>query len=139
MHLLVVSLPLISSLVVGFFGRFLGKSGAIFVAVPSLFLAWIVAVLSFFKIGVQHEVVLIEFGRWIESGLFYVKWGFLFDSLTATMLVVVTTISLLVHIYSVDYMGHDPHFIRFMSYLSLFTFFMLMLISADNYVQMFLG
>jgi len=71
--------------------------------------------------------------------LFNVSWGFLFDSLTVIMLVVVTFISSLVHLYSIEYMGHDPHLSRFMSYLSLFTAFMLVLVSADNYVQMFVG
>jgi NADH:ubiquinone oxidoreductase subunit 5 (subunit L)/multisubunit Na+/H+ antiporter MnhA subunit len=63
----------------------------------------------------------------------------MFDSLTATMCVVVTFISFLVHLYSIEYMSHDPHLPRFMSYLSLFTFFMLILITGDNFVQMFVG
>ena len=61
------------------------------------------------------------------------------DTLTVSMFVVVNTVSFVVHIYTVSYMGEDPHFIRFMSYLSLFTFFMLMLVSADNFVQLFFG
>jgi NADH:ubiquinone oxidoreductase subunit 5 (subunit L)/multisubunit Na+/H+ antiporter MnhA subunit len=76
---------------------------------------------------------------WIDSELLNVDWGFLFDSLTVTMCCVVTFISLLVHLYSTEYMSHDPHLPRFMSYLSLFTFFMLILVSADNYIQMFVG
>jgi len=75
----------------------------------------------------------------MESNSLIISWGFLFDALTVTMLVVVTFISTLVHLYSISYMSEDPHLPRFMAYLSLFTFFMLMLISADNYVQMFLG
>lgn len=68
-----------------------------------------------------------------------IKWGFLFDSVTALMLVVVTTISFFVHLYSVSYMDHDPHLQRFLSYLSLFTFFMLILVTANNFLQMFVG
>jgi NADH:ubiquinone oxidoreductase subunit 5 (subunit L)/multisubunit Na+/H+ antiporter MnhA subunit len=68
-----------------------------------------------------------------------VSWGFVFDSLTVTLMLVVNTVSALVHVYSVSYMANDPHFTRFMAYLSLFTFFMLMLISADNFIQLFLG
>jgi len=75
----------------------------------------------------------------MSTELFNVTWGFMFDSLTVVMLVVVTFISSLVHLYSTEYMCHDPHLSRFMSYLSLFTFFMLILVSADNYVQMFVG
>ncbi|MBT5073645.1 MAG: NADH-quinone oxidoreductase subunit L, partial [Kordiimonadaceae bacterium] len=76
---------------------------------------------------------------WIVSGDFNVNWAFQIDSLTAVMLVVVNTVSCLVHIYSVGYMSHDPHIPRFMAYLSLFTFAMLMLITSDNFVQMFFG
>jgi len=76
---------------------------------------------------------------WIDSELLNVDWGFLFDSLTVTMCCIVTFVSSLVHLYSTEYMSHDPHLPRFMSYLSLFTFFMLILVTADNYVQMFVG
>jgi len=76
---------------------------------------------------------------WMNSELLNVDWGFLFDSLTVTMCCIVTFVSSLVHLYSTEYMSHDPHLSRFMSYLSLFTFFMLILVTADNYVQMFVG
>jgi NADH-quinone oxidoreductase subunit L len=72
-------------------------------------------------------------------GLFNFSWGLMFDSLTVTMLVVVTTVSTIVHVYSVGYMETDPHIPRFISYLSLFTFFMLILVTADNLIQMFVG
>jgi NADH-quinone oxidoreductase subunit L len=75
----------------------------------------------------------------MESGTFKVSWGFLFDSLTVVMLIVVTTISSLVHVYSIRYMEEDPHVPRFMAYLEIFTFFMLILVTADNLIQMFLG
>jgi len=75
----------------------------------------------------------------MEVGLFTVHWGFLFDSLTVIMMCVVTFISSLVHFYSFEYMYSDPYLIRFMAYLSFFTFFMLVLITADNFVQIFLG
>jgi len=87
----------------------------------------------------SHSVCTVRLFPWIESNSLFVSWGFLFDSLTATMLIVVTVISVLVHLYSANYMSEDPHIPRFMSYLSLFTFFMLMLITADNFVQLFLG
>jgi NADH-ubiquinone oxidoreductase chain 5 len=83
--------------------------------------------------------VYIKLISWIDSEFFNVDWGFLFDSLTAVMCCVVTFVSFLVHVYSVEYMSHDPHLPRFMSYLSLFTFFMLILVTADNYVQLFVG
>ena len=76
---------------------------------------------------------------WIDSEMFTVNWGFMFDSLTVVMLIVVLFVSSVVHLYSTEYMGHDPHLPRFMSYLSLFTFFMLILVTADNFIQMFVG
>ena len=80
-----------------------------------------------------------DLGSWIESGLFEVRWEFYFDNLTLVMLIVVNSISFLVHLYSLDYMSHDPKQIKFMSYLSLFTFFMLILITGDNFIILFLG
>ena len=76
---------------------------------------------------------------WIHSGLLCSNWGFLFDGLTAVILIVVTSISLLVHIYSSSYIEYDPHLSRFISYLSFFTFFMIILVSADNFIQIFVG
>jgi NADH-quinone oxidoreductase subunit L len=75
----------------------------------------------------------------MESGLFTVNFGFMFDSVTSIMLILVTTVSSLVHLYSTEYMAGDPHKPRFMSYLSLFTFFMLILVTADNLLQLFIG
>ena len=77
--------------------------------------------------------------RWIQSGSFDVEWAFRVDTLTAVMFVVVNTVSMLVHVYSIGYMHHDPHRPRFFAYLSLFTFAMLMLVTADNLLQMFFG
>jgi len=75
----------------------------------------------------------------LSIDIYQVKFGLLFDSLSSIMAIVVTGISFFVHCYSIDYMSHDPHICRFMSYLSLFTFFMLILITADNFVQLFIG
>lgn len=83
--------------------------------------------------------VYIKLATWMSSDVLQIDWGFMFDSLTVSMCVVVTFISFLVHVYSTEYMSHDPHLPRFMSYLSLFIFFMLILVTADNFVQMFVG
>ena len=93
----------------------------------------------FYEVGLSNSFVFIKLVKWIDSDLLQVDWGFLFDSLTVVMCCVITFISFLVHLYSTEYMSHDPHLPRFMSYLSLFTFFMLILVTADNYVQMFVG
>ena len=87
-------------------------------------------------IGLNTHLILTT---WISSGLFYCNWAFFFDTLTFVMLIVVTGVSTLVHLYSSEYMGHDPHLSRFMSYLSLFTFFMLVLVTGHNFPSLFIG
>lgn len=139
MYLLVLYFPLVSALVVGLFGRFLGKKGASYTSTFLIGCAFLVSSYAFFEVclcGLKSNICL---SVWFNSGLLENSWGFLFDTVTCVMLVVVTSISFLVHLYSVGYMSEDPHIIRFMSYLSLFTFFMLSLVTADNFIQMFLG
>ena len=89
----------------------------------------------------MHEAApsKIEILRWVNSGALTANWALRIDTLTAVMLVVVNTVSALVHIYSIGYMSHDPHQPRFFAYLSLFTFAMLMLVTSDNLLQMFFG
>jgi proton-translocating NADH-quinone oxidoreductase chain L len=90
-------------------------------------------------VALAQSPVYIQLATWINSGIFDISWGFMFDTLTVLMLVVVTTVSTIVHLYSIGYMESDPHIPRFFSYLSLFTFFMIILVTADNLVQMFVG
>jgi NADH-quinone oxidoreductase subunit L len=104
-----------------------------------LVLAFLVSVLVFVQVGLNHQVRTVELFTWIRSGGFDATWSLKFDTLSAVMLVVVNTVSACVHIYSVGYMAEDKSIPRFMSYLSLFTFFMLMLVTADNFLQMFFG
>ena len=139
MYLLIVFLPLIGAFIAGFFGRFLGKQGSILITTSLVSLSALFSFFAFYEVVICHSVCSFKLFTWMESNSLIVSWGFLFDSLTATMLVVVTFVSSLVHLYSASYMAEDPHLPRFMSYLSLFTFCMLMLVTADNYVQMFLG
>lgn len=135
----IVILPLIGAVAAGFFGRLLGNREVSIVAsallVASAILAWIVS----FQIIESEESFRIYLFTWIDSGAFEVGWALYFDQATAVMLVVVTTVSAVVHIYSIGYMEYDPHKPRFFSYLSLFTFAMLMLVTADNFLQMFFG
>ena len=100
------------------------------------------AICSFFvftDVALNQNYSNIELFTWIDSGAFEVSWALKIDTLTAVMMVVVTTVSAMVHIYSIGYMAHDKSIPRFMSYLSLFTFFMLMLVSSDNLIQLFFG
>jgi len=139
MPILIVILPLLGSIVSGFGGRYLGAKGSGRIATICMFFTLFLVVYTFFKVGIKGETFSIIAYSWVNSELFNVSFGFLFDPLTVVMLVVVCSISTLVHLYSLEYMSHDPHLPRFMSYLSLFTFFMLILVTANNLLQMFVG
>jgi NADH-ubiquinone oxidoreductase chain 5 len=139
MYLNIVFLPLFGSLTAGLFGRFLGGRGAGIVTITCLVSSLLLSFFAFYEVGLSGSPCYIKLLTWIDSEMFYADWGFMFDSLTVVMLIVVTFVSSVVHLYSTEYMGHDPHLPRFMSYLSLFTFFMLILVTADNFIQMFVG
>jgi NADH-ubiquinone oxidoreductase chain 5 len=139
MYLLLVFLSLIGSCIAGLFGRHLGSLGSAFITTTCLFMSFLISLFAFYEVALYGCFVYIKLTTWISSEVLNVDWGFMFDSLTVSMCVVVTFISCLVHLYSTEYMSHDPHLARFMSYLSLFTFFMLILVTADNFVQMFVG
>jgi proton-translocating NADH-quinone oxidoreductase chain L len=139
MYLTLIFLPLFGSIAAGFFGFFLGPFGAGFITILFLGLCLLLSFVVFYEVALAGSPCFIKLAPWFDSELFSFAWGFQFDSLTAVMLIVVTFISFLVHLYSTEYMAHDPHLPRFMSYLSLFTFFMLILVTADNFVQMFVG
>jgi len=139
MYLLIVFLPLLSSLIAGFFGRHLGPKGSSILTVSFLFFTFFISLISFYEFAFLNCPTYINLISWIDSENLNIDWGFLFDSLTVIMCCVVSFVSSLVHLYSTEYMSHDPHLPRFMSYLSLFTFFMMILVTADNYVQMFVG
>jgi NADH-ubiquinone oxidoreductase chain 5 len=139
MYILLIFLSFIGFSVTGLFGRYIGPKGSALVTTGCLFFSFFLSILAFYEVGLMGSPVYIRLSTWICSEVLFINWGFLFDSLTVIMCVVVTFISSLVHLYSIEYMSHDPHLPRFMSYLSLFTFFMLILVTADNYIQMFLG
>lgn len=139
MYLLIILFPLLGSFFAGMFGRFLGFRGAVLLTTSSVCSCFFLSCVAFYEVALQGSPCTIELSPWFLSELFDATWGFYFDSLTVVMLVVITSISSLVHIYSVGYMSQDPHLPRFMCYLSIFTFFMLMLVTADNFIQMFFG
>ena len=139
----IVFLPLIGFLIAGLFGRSIGAKASEYVTSGLMVIVAILSWIVFFNVamahGEGHEVIKVEVMRWIQSGGIDIEWAFRIDTLTAVMFVVVNTVSTLVHIYSIGYMHHDPHRPRFFAYLSLFTFAMLMLVTADNLAQMFFG
>jgi NADH-ubiquinone oxidoreductase chain 5 len=139
MYLAIITLPLLGSIVSGFFGRKVGVSGAQLITCTSVIVTTFLAIVAFFEVGLNNIPVSINLFRWIDSESLNVLWGFHFDSLTVSMLIPVLIVSSLVHIYSIGYMSHDPHNQRFFSYLSLFTFMMIILVTANNFLLMFVG
>ncbi|MFJ5367603.1 NADH-quinone oxidoreductase subunit L [Bosea sp. CER48] len=139
MYHLIVFLPLIGFLIAGLFGRLIGARGSEIVTTSLLIVSAVLSWVAFFQVGFGSGTTRVQVASWISSGSLQVDWAFRVDTLTVVMLVVVNTVSSLVHLYSVGYMHEDPHRPRFFAYLSLFTFAMLMLVTADNLVQMFFG
>ena len=139
MYLSILILPLIGFIVIGFSGRFLGRYGASILSILCVIISLLFSLFAFYEVSFLKTVCYINLENWIFSDVFFISWGFLFDSLTCTMLIIVTAVSTLVHLYSVKYMEMDPHCPRFMAYLQIFTFFMLVLVTSDNLLQMFLG
>jgi NADH-ubiquinone oxidoreductase chain 5 len=139
MYLILVFLSLFGSCLTGLFGKHFGSKGSAIITTSCLLISLLISFFAFYEVAFLNCYVYIKLSTWISSDVLNIDWGFMFDSLTVSMCVVVTFISFVVHLYSIEYMSHDPHLPRFMSYLSLFTFFMLMLVSADNFVQLFVG
>jgi hypothetical protein len=139
MYLSIIILPLLGSIVSGFFGRKVGVTGSRILGCLSIITTTILAILSFFEVGFNNNPISISLFKWLDSESFNLVWNFQFDSLTVSMLIPVLVISSLVHFYSIGYMSHDPHSQRFFSYLSLFTFMMIILVTGNNYLLMFVG
>jgi len=139
MYLTIIMLPLLGSIASGFFGRKIGVKGSQLITCTSILITTIFSILAFIEVGLNSNPVSIELFRWVDSESLNVLWSFNFDSLTVSMLIPVLIVSCLVHIYSIGYMSHDPHNQRFFSYLSLFTFMMIILVTSDNYLLMFVG
>jgi len=139
MEVVAVFLPLVGAILAGFFGRQLGDRGAQYVTCGLLLVSALLSIIVVFDVAVGGNARTTELFTWFDSGSFELSWAVRMDTLGAVMLAVVTVVSAMVHVYSIGYMEHDPAIPRFFAYLSLFTFFMLMLVSADNFVQMFFG
>jgi len=139
MYLALIGLPILGSIISGFFGRKIGVSGSQIITCTCVITTTILAILAFIEVGLNKNPVKIHLFRWIDAEYLNASWAFNFDSLTVSMLIPVLMISSLVHIYSIGYMSHDPHNQRFFSYLSLFTFMMIILVTGDNFLVMFVG
>ena len=135
----ILFLPLIASIISGFFGKFIGDKGSEIITSLFVSISAILSFVVFYKVindGYSNNLII---ATWINSGSLNANWSINVDALSSVMLVVVTLVSSLVHIYSIGYMSHDPHKQRFMAYLSLFTFAMLTLVTSDNFIQLFFG
>jgi len=135
----IIFAPLIGFLIAGLFGRKIGDLGSQIITSSLIFLSAIISCYYLYQFIIGSDVLNFVIFNWISSGQLNLNWSIYIDTLTAVMLVVVTSVSFLVHVYSIGYMSHDPDKPRFMSYLSLFTFAMLMLITSDNFLQLFFG
>jgi len=139
MEYAVLFLPLFAAIISGFFGKIIGDRFSEIITSTFISISSILSIIIFYKVlstGYENNLTI---ATWLNSGSLNVNWSIKIDTLSSVMLLVVTSISALVHIYSIGYMSHDPHKSRFMAYLSLFTFSMLTLVTSDNFLQLFFG
>nr|YP_007507053.1 NADH dehydrogenase subunit H dehydrogenase subunit 5 [Ceratocystis cacaofunesta]YP_009704192.1 NADH dehydrogenase subunit H dehydrogenase subunit 5 [Ceratocystis fimbriata]YP_009710344.1 NADH dehydrogenase subunit H dehydrogenase subunit 5 [Ceratocystis albifundus]AFO38093.1 NADH dehydrogenase subunit H dehydrogenase subunit 5 [Ceratocystis cacaofunesta]QEN73755.1 NADH dehydrogenase subunit H dehydrogenase subunit 5 [Ceratocystis fimbriata]QFX74846.1 NADH dehydrogenase subunit H dehydrogena len=139
MYLSIIIFPILGSIASGFFGRKIGISGSRLIGCVSIIITTILAIIAYFEVGMNNNPIIIHIFKWITSESFNIEWAFHFDSLTVSFVNPVLIISSLVHLYSIGYMDNDPHNQRFFSYLSLFTFCMIILVTGNNYLLMFVG
>jgi len=122
MYIILIFLPLIGSLICLIFGRFLGKSGSSIITTSLIFISFLLSLFSFYEVALSNSTCFFTLHSWISVGLFTTNWGVYFDTLTVVMLVIITTISFLVHLYVTLFKSKDPFIIQFLSYVSLLTF-----------------
>jgi len=139
MYLSILIFPLLGSFVAGFMGRKIGITGSHVITCTCLSISSLLATVAFYEVGICGSPVSVYLFNWVDSEFMSISWEFYFDQLTVSMFIPVLYISTLIHIYTTSYLAEDPHNQRFFSYLSLFTFFMLLLVSGANYFVMFIG
>lgn len=139
MYLTLILLPLVGSLAAGVRGRAIGSSGAQLIATLCLVSSTVLALVAFYEVALCRSPVVVHVCDWIVLGTLEVTWTASFDDLTVSMLLPVLCVSSAVHVYSMSYMADDPHTQRFFSYLSLFTGSMVVLVTGDSYLVMFVG
>lgn len=123
----------------GLFGRKVGVRGVGVLTSNCIVVSWLVSCGILYEVVLNQSVTYIRGGRWVEFEVLTESFGLQFDNMTSLMLILITGVSALVHVYSIGYVEGDPHVPRFMSYLSLFTLLMIILVTSDNYVQLFIG
>ncbi|MEO1189592.1 MAG: proton-conducting transporter membrane subunit, partial [Pseudomonadota bacterium] len=138
LHIILVFAPALGALIVGLFGRLIGDRPSQLVTCGLMGVSALCAIIGLIT-HVGEPATTVQVMRWIHVGSFEADWKLRIDALSSVMMFVVSFISFLIHVYSIGYMAHDSSKPRFMSYLSLFTFAMLMLVTSDNLVQLFFG
>lgn len=139
MYTIIVFLPFLAAIVSGLFGRTLGAKGVHIFNIICLLITTILSFIAFYEVVICNSPVSVELFSWVNLEYLKISWSFYYDELTVSMLIPVIIVSLLVHLYSVGYMGEDPHQQRFFSYISLFTGLMLVLVTGSNLLVMFVG
>lgn len=139
MYSVLIFLPILGSIAAGLYGRVAGVKGAQIITTSCIRISAILSLVAFYEVALCNSPVQIDFGRWIDCGLINIHWSFMFDSLTVRILLAVLIVSSLVHVFSIDYISADPHNQRFFSYLRIFTFFIVILVTANNYLVIFVG
>jgi NADH-ubiquinone oxidoreductase chain 5 len=138
-YTLILILPLLSSIINIIGANFIGRNGSVVITIICLLGAMIMSYIAFYEVGICGSSCYLDLGKWINISWVNTSWECMFDPLSCSLICLVTTISLIVHMYSMEYIKEDTQLQKFLSYLSLFTFFMLVLLSAGNFLQMFLG
>lgn len=138
MYLLILILPLLGFIFTILLGRLIGL-GSFIISTVSIGATLLFTIIAFYEVVYNYSTVYIDLGYWINLTHIKIGWSFIFDSITVSMLFIITLISFLVHFYSIYYMYTDKHYPRFMAYLSLFTFFMILLVTSNNLLLMFFG
>ena len=139
MYLTLIALPLIGGIISGILGRKIGRKGSQIVTCTGIILSCILSIIAYYEVGYNNSSLNMTALKWFETDTISINWGIQIDSLTVSMLLAVLIVSASVHTYSIEYMREDPHSQRFFSYLSLFTFFMLVLVTGDNFILIFIG
>lgn len=139
MYFVIIVSPLLNFLAISIFGRYVKRNDILTITLFNFSVMIAAVIWIFYEIVLCETICTLEIFNWIIINDFTVSWNLYFDNLTATMLIIIVFISYLVHLYSFEYMFHDPHLNRFISYLSLFTFFMITLVTSSNFIEMFLG
>jgi Proton-conducting membrane transporter/NADH-Ubiquinone oxidoreductase (complex I), chain 5 N-terminus/LAGLIDADG endonuclease len=139
MYTSIVFLPFLAAIISGLFGRGIGVKGVYIISITCLLITTLLSFIAFYEVIVCNSPLSVELFSWVNSEQLKLSWSFYFDELTVSMLIPVLIVSFLVHLYSIDYMGEDPHQQRFFSYISLFTGLMLILVTGNNFIVMFIG